>query len=292
MGELTSLMVKPQFAGASSPVTRWKVVSCLVQSLPQHFTLRTQGATLHTSNTAKSSGIIEVLSFFGPTGPVAGDSQACIVHDSKHAVHGNDSVMHDRSFGIDQAQLKLRINMQQIQNHWQNVVSVCAENAAAPSNLASSRWVHCSFDSVILCDACGNLDEPLQVLRDARIAHMFASQFDVGRKRCVSCRVLLRCVVCYVLFFFLMCRYMMTCCFWLSRRKCLFLLEYFGWQWVIRKPRPRSPLRIPINLTNGHLGSHIGLVCHAHIGVSMEALFGEEDWGKIALSCHFVLDVM
>ena len=32
------------------------------------------------------------------------------------------------------------------------------------------------------------------------------------------------------------------------------------------------------------------LLCHAHIGVFMEALFDEEEMGRIALSCHFALD--
>ena len=33
------------------------------------------------------------------------------------------------------------------------------------------------------------------------------------------------------------------------------------------------------------------LLCHAHIGVFMEALFDEEDVGRIAFSCHFALDI-
>ena len=34
------------------------------------------------------------------------------------------------------------------------------------------------------------------------------------------------------------------------------------------------------------------LLFHKHIGISMEALFCEEDMGRIALSCHFALDVL
>ena len=34
------------------------------------------------------------------------------------------------------------------------------------------------------------------------------------------------------------------------------------------------------------------LLCHTHIGTSMEALFDEEDMGRIALSCHFALDIL
>ena len=36
----------------------------------------------------------------------------------------------------------------------------------------------------------------------------------------------------------------------------------------------------------------IVLLCHAHIGVFMEAPFDEEDLWRIALSCHFALDIM
>ena len=32
-------------------------------------------------------------------------------------------------------------------------------------------------------------------------------------------------------------------------------------------------------------------LCHAHFGVIMEAPFDEEDMGRIALSCHFALDL-
>ena len=42
------------------------------------------GARPRTNNTAELS-IIEALSFLGPAGPVARDSQACIFYDSKHA---------------------------------------------------------------------------------------------------------------------------------------------------------------------------------------------------------------
>ena len=42
-------------------------------------------AGLHSNNTAEFSSIIEALSFLGPNGPVARDSQACIFYDSKHA---------------------------------------------------------------------------------------------------------------------------------------------------------------------------------------------------------------
>ena len=34
------------------------------------------------------------------------------------------------------------------------------------------------------------------------------------------------------------------------------------------------------------------LPCQAHIGVSMEALFDEENMARFALSCHFALDIL
>ena len=34
------------------------------------------------------------------------------------------------------------------------------------------------------------------------------------------------------------------------------------------------------------------LLCHIHISISMEALLCDEDMGRIALSCHFALDVL
>ena len=33
------------------------------------------------------------------------------------------------------------------------------------------------------------------------------------------------------------------------------------------------------------------LLCHTHSGLLMEALFDEEDLGRIALSFHFALDI-
>ena len=38
--------------------------------------------------------------------------------------------------------------------------------------------------------------------------------------------------------------------------------------------------------------SMLELVCHTHIGIYMEALVGAKELGIIALSCHFVLDIL
>ena len=59
-----------------------------------------------------------------------------------------------------------------------------------------------------------------------------------------------------------------------------FQVEGLGWQWMSRTPRPNPPLRTPM----------LELLCHAHIGVFMEAPFDEQYFGRMALSCHFALD--
>ena len=52
------------------------------------------------------------------------------------------------------------------------------------------------------------------------------------------------------------------------------------------------------SLSSDELGEHniwnpmLGLLRHAHVGVSMEALLDDKDLGRIALSCHFALDVL
>ena len=68
----------------------------------------------------------------------------------------------------------------------------------------------------------------------------------------------------------------------------LFSVESIGKQWMSRTPRPRSPLRTPMNMT----GTTLGIPCHAHIGVFFEAVLDEEDTGRIVLSYHLALDIL
>ena len=76
------------------------------------------GAGLHSSNTAELSSVVEVLSYLGPNGPVARDSQACIFHDSKHAANISLDTIQSRAnvlLGLTlQAQSRLQITMQHI----------------------------------------------------------------------------------------------------------------------------------------------------------------------------------
>ena len=98
------------------------------------------GARLHTNNTAELSSIIEALSFWEPAGPVSRGSQACIFYDSKHAADTCMGMIQARTnvpLGLLsqqlllQAQLRLRITMQYVYSHGQNVGNECADRAAA-----------------------------------------------------------------------------------------------------------------------------------------------------------------
>ena len=63
--------------------------------------------------------------------------------------------------------------MQHIYSHAQNPGKECADHAAA---LIRTRWMHSSFDSTSLFAPCDNVDNILQVLRNARTAHLPAPQ--------------------------------------------------------------------------------------------------------------------
>ena len=55
------------------------------------------GARTHSNNTAEMTAIIEALSFLGPRGPVARDTNSRVCYDSKHAAgvcFGHDSSPH------------------------------------------------------------------------------------------------------------------------------------------------------------------------------------------------------
>ena len=78
--------------------------------------------------------------------------------------------------------------MQHIHSHGQDVGNECADHTAAlgafghiSNQNIRTRWVHSSFDSTTLFDACGNFDEILHVLRNTRITHMLVPQFQIRR---------------------------------------------------------------------------------------------------------------
>ena len=77
-----------------------------------------------------------------------------------------------------QAQLRLRITVQHVYGHGQNVGNECLDHAAALGALGrisnqniNTRWVCPSFDSTTLLGPSGNTDEMLHVLRKVRRMH-------------------------------------------------------------------------------------------------------------------------
>ena len=131
--------------------------------------ITTEAPRLHTNNTAEPSGIIEALSFLGPAGPVARGSQARFFYDSKHAAHvcmGTMQTRTDVPLALTSQQvllpahLRLRIAIEHVYSHGQNVSTACADHAAVlgaygliSNQNINSRWVHSSFDSTTLFDA-------------------------------------------------------------------------------------------------------------------------------------------
>ena len=130
MEELIPLMAKLQQAGAPLPAHPMEDnTSCLVQSLPLRPALLYAGARLHINNTAELSSIIEALSLprsFRTRRP----RLARIFYDSKHAANVCMGTIQSRTnepLGgtsqqlLLQTQLRMRITMQHIYSHGQNV---------------------------------------------------------------------------------------------------------------------------------------------------------------------------
>ena len=118
------------------------------------------GARLHSINTAELSKIIEALSFLG----------ACILFDSRHAASICLGTVPSRADVLlrltcqrllSQIQLRLRITMQHTCGHAQNLGNECHH--------MRTRWTRSSSQS-------DNLDDALQVPRNARTAHAPAPQ--------------------------------------------------------------------------------------------------------------------
>ena len=172
MEELASLRVKPQLVWALSPALP---MEGYIMFGPVNTT------EAHLANTAELLSIIEALSFLGPNGPVARDSQACIFYDSKHtASTGTLQSRANVPLGLTsqrllpQVRLKLRITVQHVCSHAQNLGNECAGircRLNSEHTHTHTRWVHSPFNSFTLFAACGDLDEALQVLRNARNAN-------------------------------------------------------------------------------------------------------------------------
>ena len=66
-----------------------------------------------------------------------------------------------------------------------------------------------------------------------------------------------------------------------------FSVEGLSRQWMDQRLRPHSPLQVPMSFTNTTFGI-LCLLCHAHVGVFVEALLDEVDLGRIVF-CVFSL---
>ena len=125
-------------AVARSPHGRLFIMFHLVITTEAH--LAYAGTRHHSNKTAELSSIIKALSFLGPNGPVARDSQDSIFYDSRHAASiclGTVQSRANVTLGLTcqglllQILLRLRFTLQHIYSHAQNSGNECADHAAA-----------------------------------------------------------------------------------------------------------------------------------------------------------------
>ena len=136
------------------------------------------GARTHSNNAAEMTAMIEALSFFGLHGPVAWDEQSCIYYDSLHAaglclgtIQARTHVQLALACQISMilAQRKLRITMQHVYGHSDNLGNECADHAAALGTLGSTsshnvitRWILHNCDATAFFDGCHSIVEILE----------------------------------------------------------------------------------------------------------------------------------
>ena len=98
------------------------------------------GARTRSNNTAEMTAKIEALSFLGPHGPVARDSNSCICYDSKHADGVRLGSIQARTHvqlaltlqqSMPSVQHRLRLTMQHLYGHNGNLENECADHPAA-----------------------------------------------------------------------------------------------------------------------------------------------------------------
>ena len=85
------------------------------------------------------------------------------------------------------------------------------------------------------------------------------------------------------------CHSTLFCAIWLSRFRCFriwFAMDGYDTSSTLSSSESNEYLEY--NSWNPMME----LLCHAHIGVFMEAYLDEVDMGRIALSCHFSLNVL
>ena len=89
-------------------------------------------------------------------------------------------------------QHRLRVTMQHVHGHEENLGNECADHAAAlgavdlvSNQNLSTRWTHHSFDSTSCFATCYNLCDVLENLRNIRTGHVSTSQHQNGSQRFV-----------------------------------------------------------------------------------------------------------
>ena len=136
------------------------------------------GARTHSNNTAEMTAMDEALSFLGPRGQVASDSNSCIFYDTKHAAGVCLGTIQVRThvqlalacqWSTLCAQHRLRLTMQRVYGHTGNLGNKCADHAATLGTLGlvsshnlATRWARHNFDTSACFDSCNNIGEVLE----------------------------------------------------------------------------------------------------------------------------------
>ena len=215
--------------------------------------------------------------------------QACVWHLLGRA--NVSLVLSPASVSCYESNKGYEFTVQHIYSHAQNLGNECADHAAAlgtygltSNHNTRTRWTRSSFDSNSLFARCDNLDDALQVLRNARTAHAPAPQHLVRSWRHGSRRVSPWSLV-YVSSSF--------SSFWTfvrhlaqSMQAPLSPVEDIGWQWMNQTSSDSVDFN-EHNIWNPVLEQ----LFHVLVGAFTEAYFDEVELGRIALSCHFALDV-
>ena len=177
--------------------------------------------------------------------------------------------------------------MQHVYGHTGNLANECDNHAAALGALGLTsnhnnlftRWTHHSFDSASCFATCYNLGDVLEKLSDIRTEHVSTSQLQNRRQRFVLSPGFIvshrACVISLVI---------------ISRSfpkpsllQCFLVVGYvLPWKSQIR-------LFIPPFCRHHRV---LDLLFHVQIGGIFELLVEEIDLARIALSCHFALDLL
>ena len=159
-------------------------MSCFGPFITTEAHIAFSGARIHSNNTVDMTAMIEALSFLGPRSPVTHDEQSCICHDSLHAAGNWLGTAQARTHvqlalecqqSLVHAQRRLRFTMQHVYGHSGNLVNECADHAAALGTFGlisnhhfATRWTRHNFEDSACVDGCNNISEILERLQHIR----------------------------------------------------------------------------------------------------------------------------